>query len=87
MHRSTAIRLLLVAALAAPWIACKEEGRAERAGRKFDEAIEKLQHGDEGALERAGRKIDEAFEEAVEEAEQAVDEMREEAAESVAGDR
>ncbi len=39
---------------------CREEGAAEKAGRKVDEAVERLRHGDEGALEKAGRKVDEA---------------------------
>jgi hypothetical protein len=42
---------------------CSEEGAMEKAGRKLDDTVEKLQHGDEGALEKAGRKIDEALEE------------------------
>jgi cell division protein ZapA (FtsZ GTPase activity inhibitor) len=75
MTRSIFPRLALVAALALAASACEEEGRAEKAGRKFDEAIEKLQHGDEGALEKAGRKLDEG-----------VEELREGAAEAVEGD-
>jgi len=39
---------------------CREEGPAEKAGRKVDEAVERLRHGDEGTLEKAGRKVDEA---------------------------
>ena len=42
--------------------ACREEGPMEKAGRKVDEAMEELAHGDEGSLERAGRKLDEALE-------------------------
>ena len=75
MTRSIFTRLALVAALALAAFACKEEGGAEKAGRKFDEAIEKLQHGDEGVLEKAGRKLDEG-----------VEELREDAAEAVEGD-
>ena len=55
--------------------ACKKEGKAEHAGRKLDEAVEKLRHGDEGALEKAGRKIDET-----------ADDLREKAADAIEGD-
>ena len=54
--------------------ACREEGAAEKAGRKIDEAIEELTHPEEGALEKLGRKADEALEDAkraVEEAKEA----------------
>ena len=47
---------------------CSEPGPAEKAGKAFDDAVEKIQHGDEGALEKAGRKMDEALEEAEEKA-------------------
>ena len=75
MTRSVCTRFVLVAALALAASACKEEGRAEKTGRQFDEAIEKLKHGDEGALEKAGRKLDEK-----------VEEVRDEVAEAVEGD-
>ena len=74
MRRSLCVRVLLSAALVTSVLACREEGKAEKAGRKFDEAIEKLQHGDEGVLEKAGRKLDEG-----------VEELREDAAEAVEG--
>jgi hypothetical protein len=45
-------------------LGCREEGVAEKAGRKLDEAVEKLQHPDEGALEKLGRKTDEALDDA-----------------------
>jgi hypothetical protein len=60
---------LAIAVLAAG--ACREEGVAEEAGRKLDEAIEKLQHPNEGPLEKLGRKTDEALEDAKEAAEDA----------------
>lgn len=44
--------------------ACREEGTAEKAGRKLDEAIEELTDPDEGPLEKLGRKTDEAIEDA-----------------------
>jgi hyperosmotically inducible protein len=44
--------------------ACREEGAAEKAGRKLDEAVERLADPDEGALEELGRKADEALEDA-----------------------
>jgi len=41
---------------------CREEGPVEKTGRKVDEVVEDLRHGDEGAMERAGRQLDEAAE-------------------------
>ncbi len=73
MTRSLCTRFVLVVVLALSAFACKEEGGAEKAGRKFDEAIEKLKHGDEGALEKAGRKLDEKVEEARDEVAEAVE--------------
>ncbi|MGH7287350.1 MAG: hypothetical protein ACREI8_04955 [Myxococcota bacterium] len=46
--------------------ACREEGVAEKTGRKVDEAIDKLQHPGEGTLEKLGRKTDEAIDDAKE---------------------
>lgn len=60
------MRSALIAALAGLLLlegGCREEGPAEKAGRKVDEAVEKLKHGDEGTLEKAGRKLDEAVDE------------------------
>ncbi len=58
------VRRLLVAGLLTILVvgsaACQEEGPAEKVGRKLDETVDKLRHGDEGALEKAGRKLDEA---------------------------
>lgn len=79
---SLPLRLALSALLAFGVLACKEEGKAEKAGRKFDEAIEKLRHGDEGAVEKAGRKMDEALEDAGDE----IHDLREKAADAVEGD-
>lgn len=60
-------------ALALPILAlaagCREEGPAEKAGRKIDETLEKLREGDEGPLERTGRELDETAERLREEAE------------------
>jgi hyperosmotically inducible protein len=50
---------------------CREEGAAEKAGRKLDEAVEELTHPGEGPLEKAGRKTDEALEDAKRAAEKA----------------
>ncbi len=74
--------LLLIAALALGAAACREEGRAEQAGRKVDEAVDKLFHGDEGPLEQAGREIDEA----AEETKAAVDEARDKVADAIEGE-
>jgi hypothetical protein len=42
----------------------RDEGPAERTGRKIDETIDKLKHPDEGPLEKTGRKLDEAVDDA-----------------------
>ena len=63
-------------------LACREEGFAERTGRKMDEAIEDLRDGGEGAAEKAGREVDEALDDAAEE----IDELRDEAAEAIESD-
>ena len=60
-------RMLVALALVAALFfgaGCSEPGPAEKAGKAFDDAVEKIQHGDEGTLEKAGRKMDEALEEA-----------------------
>jgi hyperosmotically inducible protein len=100
MARSLALRIALATTLglaALAGIACKEEGKAEKAGRKMDEAFEKLRHGDEGAVERAGRKMGEALEDAGDEIDDALDdakddlddgldELREKAADAIEGE-
>jgi len=50
--------------LAAPLVGCEEAGPLEKAGRKFDDAVDEITHPNEGALEKAGRKTDEALEDA-----------------------
>jgi hypothetical protein len=52
-------------------VACHEEGSVEKAGRKVDEVVDKLQHPNEGTLEKLGRKTDEAIDEAKEAVEDA----------------
>jgi hyperosmotically inducible protein len=79
------IALVLLASLSA----CREEGAAEKAGRKLDEAIESLTHPTEGKLEEFGRKADEALaeaQEALEEARQALEEGLEDAKRAVEED-
>jgi hyperosmotically inducible protein len=56
--------LLLALSVLAVLGACRDEGAAEKAGRKIDEAIEQLTDPDEGALEKLGREADEALEDA-----------------------
>lgn len=51
--------------------ACSEPGPGEKAGKKIDETVEKIKHGDEGPLEKAGRKIDESIQEMGEEGKKA----------------
>jgi len=57
------VQLLGLAALVG-FGACREEGAVEKAGRKLDEVVEKLQHPNEGPLEELGREADEALEDA-----------------------
>jgi gas vesicle protein len=83
MHRTVALRLFLAAGLALAAAACKQEGPAEKAGRKMDEALEKLRHGDEGVVERTARKLDEALEEAGDEIEDAVDDVKDDLGDAV----
>lgn len=52
---------LVVLALAG---GCSEDGAVEKAGKRFDRAIDKLKHPGEGKLERLGRKTDEALDDA-----------------------
>jgi hypothetical protein len=47
-------------------IGCREEGAAEKVGRKLDDAIDDLTHPNEGPLEKLGRKTDEALDDAKE---------------------
>jgi hypothetical protein len=57
-------RMLVISALFAALlfgVACSEPGSAEKAGKKIDETVEKIKHGDEGPLEKAGRKMDESL--------------------------
>lgn len=58
------LALALAGLVGAP--GCREEGVAEKAGRKLDEAVDKLEHPNEGALEKLGRKTDEALDDAKE---------------------
>jgi len=55
---------------------CEQEGPAERAGEKIDEAAEGLSKA-EGPAERAGKKVDKAAEDAGEALEEAGDRVRE----------
>lgn len=83
---------LAAGALALPLGGCGQEGPAERAGEKIDDAVESAQEGVEDAVnppgpaERAGEKIDEAVDEAKDmasDAAEAVEEKAEEARESM----
>jgi hypothetical protein len=61
--------LALAVALMAGSFACREEGAAEKAGRKLDEAVDSVRHGDEDTLEKLGRKTDEAIDDVEQKAE------------------
>jgi len=68
------VAFAVVIALLAALSGCREEGAAEKAGRKLDEAVDKITHPNEGALEKLGRKTDEA----IEDAKESLEEMGEE---------
>ena len=68
------LSLALAVALAVGAFACREEGAAEKAGRKLDEAVDTVRHGNEGALEEIGRKADDAIDDVKERAEDLKDE-------------
>ena len=70
MNRLVIGAFLLVSAFG---VGCREEGTVEKAGRKLDEVVDKLQHPNEGPLEKLGRKTDEALDDTKE----AIDEARE----------
>jgi uncharacterized protein YjbJ (UPF0337 family) len=86
MSRSRFAAFVSIALLAAAACACKEEGPAEKAGRKMDEAVDKLLHPNEGAVERAGRKLDEALDDAKDDLKDEIEDLREEAADAIEGD-
>lgn len=67
--------LSIAALVAAGALACSEAGPNEKAGKKVDEMVEKIQHGDEDALEKAGRKMEEAFDDAAKEIEKAAEDL------------
>ena len=66
---------LLIGALAIWATACSEEGPAEKAGRQFDDAVDKLRDAGDGPVEQVGESIDEA----IEDMQDALDEVMENA--------
>ena len=73
--RIRSLCLTLAVALAAGAFACREEGAAEKAGRKLDQAVDNVRQGGEGALEKAGEKVDDA----VQDAKDAADDLKDDA--------
>jgi hypothetical protein len=61
--------LTLAVALTVGVFACREEGAAEKAGRKLDDAVGSVTHAGEGAAEELGRKTGEAVDDTKEAAE------------------
>lgn len=62
-------------------VGCEQEGPAEKAGERIDEAVEQTQDaiddaGQQGAMERMGEKLDEGMEDAGEAIEGAGDDMQ-----------
>ncbi|HZO10434.1 MAG TPA: hypothetical protein VFC77_13695 [Myxococcota bacterium] len=68
--------LTLAVALAAGAVACREEGTAEKAGRKIDEAVENVQNGVNDAAENVG----DAANDALDSAKDGVEDLKEKAA-------
>ncbi|MBW2241453.1 MAG: hypothetical protein JRH01_05655 [Deltaproteobacteria bacterium] len=54
---------------------CREEGAAEKAGKKVDEMVDRLRYGDEGDLEKAGRKLGEAADDATRKTGEALEDL------------
>ena len=63
------IVIIAIAAGAYYFFIYEKPGPMEEFGRKVDEGIEKIQHGDETTMEKAGRKTMEAIEDAKKELE------------------
>ncbi|MCP5056547.1 MAG: hypothetical protein GY937_07430 [bacterium] len=74
----TAAAALVAVVLTFGTAGCREEGPAEKAGKKVDEMVDRLRHGDEGDLEKAGRKLGEAVDDAVRETGEALEDLGEE---------
>ena len=71
---------LSVALVCGALAGCEQEGPAEKAGERIDEAVEQTRDaiddsGQQGTMERMGEKLDEGVEEAGEAMEEAGDEM------------
>lgn len=69
---------LLAAGLTLGGSGCREEGAAEKAGKKVDEMVDRLRYGDESDLEKAGRKLEEAVDDAVKKTGEALEDLGEE---------
>ncbi len=57
------VAAVLIGGLSLGWLACQDEGPAERAGKQIDEAMKEATEGAEGTLEQLGREMDEAAKE------------------------
>jgi hypothetical protein len=68
MKRSKILSLLLIVLLLVTFVACEQEGPAEKAGKKIDETMEEA--GDK--MEEAGEAVQEKAEEMKEKTEEAV---------------
>ena len=66
--RTRTLCLAFAVALAAGAFACRQEGAAEKAGGKIDQAAESVQMGGGGAFEAVGRKADDAADDAKDDA-------------------
>lgn len=71
---------LTVALVCGVLAGCEQEGPAEKAGERIDEAVEQTRDaiddaGQQGTMERMGEKLDQGMEEAGEAVEDAGDEM------------
>jgi len=70
------VALPILAALALSVVACRDEGSAERAGRKIDEAVQDTREAGEQALDDAGEALDDAGDAVSEAAEDAREKAR-----------
>ena len=82
MIRSKILVAVAVLALLFAVGACKEEGPAERMGKRFDEAVDDLRDAGDGPFERLGESIDEA----IEDTQEAIDEAVESAKQAAQGE-
>lgn len=58
--KNLGMKIVAMALLALPLMACEQEGPAERAGKRLDQAVENSKDALNDAVDRAGEEIEEA---------------------------